>query len=172
MLEFLKARNGRGVCQLINHTNIPIHLHPKQIVGKLFSVDVNFIEPLEDPSNDKGETRTTSSKTNKEKAEDLGISLDDADLTEINKAKLLEFIGKNRDVFAKDMTELGQKYVHQHRIHTGTAHPTRQQFYRASPTMKNEIEKQTKEMLHNDIIEPSTSPWNSPVVLVKKATVK
>lgn len=97
----LKARNGRGVCQLINHTNIPIHLHHKQIVGKLFPVDVNFIEPLEDTSNDKCETRSNSSKTNKEKTEDLGISLDDADLTEVNKAKLLEFIGKNRDVFEK-----------------------------------------------------------------------
>lgn len=62
-----------------------MHLHHKQIVGKLFSVDVNFIKPLEDPSSDKCKTRTTSSKTNKEKAEDLGISLDDADLTEINK---------------------------------------------------------------------------------------
>lgn len=165
----LKARKGRGVCQLINHTNIPIHLHPKQIVGKLFPVDVNLIEPLEDSTNGQCYTRATSSKTNKEKAEDLGISLDDADLTEINKTKLLEFIGKNRDVFAKDMTELGQTSVHQHRINTGTARPTRQQFYRASPTMKNEIEKQTKEMLHDDIIEPSTSPWNSPVVLVKKS---
>lgn len=164
----LKARKGRGVCQLINHTNIPIHLHPKQIVGKLFPVDVNLIEPLEDSTNGQCYTRATSSKTNKEKAEDLGISLDDADLTEINKTKLLEFIGKNRDVFAKDMTELAQTSVHQHRINTGTARPTRQQFYRASPTMKNEIEKQTKEMLH-DIIEPSTSPWNSPVVLVKKS---
>lgn len=67
------------------------------------------------------------------------------------------------------MTELGQTCVHQHRFSTGTARPTRQQFYRASPTMKNEIEKQTKEMLHDDIIEPSTSPWNSPVVLVKKS---
>lgn len=84
----------------------------KQIVGKLFPVDVNFIEPLEDPSNDKCETRTTSSKTNKEKAEYLGISLNDADLTEINKTKLLEFIGKNRDVFAKDMTKQGQTCVH------------------------------------------------------------
>lgn len=66
------------------------------------------------------------------------------------------------------MTELGQTCVHQHRINTGTARPTRQQFYRALPTMKNEIEKQTKETLHDDIIEPSTSPWKSPVVLVKK----
>lgn len=38
--------------------------------------------------------------------------------------------------------------------------------------MKSKIEKQTKEMLHDDIKEPSTSPWNSHVVLVKKATAK
>lgn len=70
------------------------------------------------------------------------------------------------------MTELGQTSVHQHRINTGTARPTRQQFYRELQIMKNEIEKQTKEMLHDDIILTSTRPWNSPVVLMKKAAAK
>lgn len=39
-----------------------------QIVFKLFPVNVNLIEPLEDSTNGKCETRATSSKTNKEKA--------------------------------------------------------------------------------------------------------
>lgn len=64
----LKVRKGKEVCQLINHTNIRIHVHPKQIVFKLFPVNVNLIEPLEDSTNGKCETRATSSKTNKEKA--------------------------------------------------------------------------------------------------------
>lgn len=64
----LKVRKGKEVCQLINHTNIRIHVHPKQIVFKLFPVNVNLIEPFEDSTNGKCETRATSSKTNKEKA--------------------------------------------------------------------------------------------------------
>ena len=46
--------------------------------------------------------------------------------------------------------------------------PVRQLPYRASPKIEAEINKQIEEMSSSGIIEPSTSMWQSPVVMVKK----
>lgn len=43
-------------------------------------------------------------------------------------------------------------------------------FYRTSPNIELEIERQVDVMLSNDIIEQSVSPWHSPVVMVRKKT--
>ena len=59
---------------------------------------------------------------------------------------------------------------HDHRIHLlpdtvpVAVHP-----YRYSQLLKDELEKQCADMLAQGIIRPSTSPFSSPVLLVKKA---
>lgn len=46
--------------------------------------------------------------------------------------------------------------------------PVNQKPYRVSPQLKDELEKQVKEMLQKGFIQPSTNPFSSPVLLVKK----
>ncbi|WVZ89846.1 hypothetical protein U9M48_036199 [Paspalum notatum var. saurae] len=48
------------------------------------------------------------------------------------------------------------------------AQPVKVRPYRYSPAQKTEIEKQLKDMLSHGVVRPSTSPFASPVILVKK----
>ena len=77
---------------------------------------------------------------------------------------------RNSDIFATDLSQLPGCTLSKHTIHTGDAPPQRQRTYQHSPAARREIERQTADMLANDIIEPSESVWQAPVVLIKKKT--
>ena len=98
----------------------------------------------------------------------MGFDFTSSDLTLAEEKELAVFLGRNRDVFATSLQELGLTSIHQHRIDTGDARPVRQAPYRTTPEKGDEIERQVGELLESDIIEPSVSQWQSPVVLVKK----
>ena len=72
------------------------------------------------------------------------------------------------DVLASSTTDLGRTDKLQHSIYTGDAEPIRQPVRRISPHRREEVRTLLDEMLKNDVVEPSTSPWASPIVLVQK----
>ncbi|VDH94031.1 Hypothetical predicted protein [Mytilus galloprovincialis] len=137
---------------------IPVH------VGK-FKHGTTFTEGSSAPINSLSET--TSNQLCSELSE-LGFNLDNLELTVEQKQQIQNFLIQNRDIFAKDLSELGHTNLHYHTIYTGDAKPISAAPYRQSPQMRKELDKQLDEMERNNIIEESTSPWHSPVVLVKK----
>lgn len=66
-------------------------------------------------------------------------------------------------------TEIGKTNVAQHVIEVfpGTK-PIKQRYYPVSPYKQEIINAEIEHMLASDIIEPSKSPWSSPVCLVRK----
>ena len=55
-----------------------------------------------------------------------------------------------------------------HQIPTEGAQPLHQQLRQISPTQQGEVKRLLRDMVSQDVIQPSSSPWASPVVLVKK----
>ena len=62
----------------------------------------------------------------------------------------------------------GRTTLAEHHIHTGTSPPVRLAPYRLAHAHRGIIEEELKEMQECGIIEPSSSEWASPMVLVKK----
>ena len=77
---------------------------------------------------------------------------------------LLEF----EDVFASSPSEMGRTSLTRHRIDTGDTPPIRQPARRMPLVKQAEADAAVHDMLQRGIIEPSDSPWSSPVVLVRK----
>ncbi|RXN36895.1 reverse ribonuclease integrase [Labeo rohita] len=63
---------------------------------------------------------------------------------------------------------LGHTFVVRHKITLTDDTPVTSRAYRVSPLKKRIIEEEVDKMLEKGIIEPSFSPWSSPVVLVPK----
>ena len=64
--------------------------------------------------------------------------------------------------------ELGRTNKIKHSIHTGNAQPIRQPVHKVPVCQRQEMQKLLVEMHKKDVIQPSQSPWTSPVVLVRK----
>ena len=80
------------------------------------------------------------------------------------KAVITEF----SDVFALNDSELGCTDLVTHNIDTGDHKPIRQQPYRTPVIRRHKMDELVAAMQEQGIVEPSSSPWASPVVLVPK----
>ena len=85
-----------------------------------------------------------------------------------DKSKLYSLMCKYHDVFALGDRERGETDLIQLEIDTGNAPPNRQHPRRMPFSGRNEIAKQLKKMQEMTVIQPSKSPWSSPVVMVWK----
>ena len=100
--------------------------------------------------------------------DDIKLNFEQIKLTEEEKILVTHFVKQNIKRFAMKLDDLGRNRDNPHVIETGTARPLAQRYYRISPTVQQEIERQIQELLKHGLIEPSKSKWRSPVLLVKK----
>jgi hypothetical protein len=77
-------------------------------------------------------------------------------------------VHKYADAFATPDGQLGGTDLVKHSIDTGNARPIKTPYRPPTFAKRAIIDENLDKMLENDIIEPSNSPWASPVVLTKK----
>ncbi|CAG9120633.1 unnamed protein product [Plutella xylostella] len=79
-----------------------------------------------------------------------------------------EVIQRFEDISFENMG-LGRTDLINHVIDTGDASPIKQRYYYMSPERLKELNSQVDEMIELDVIEKSSSPWNSPVTMAPKS---
>ena len=82
--------------------------------------------------------------------------------------ELLALLKEYQNSFAASSSDLGRTSLVEHRINTGDAKPIKQPPRRLPMHKRAEAEEHVQQMLKDGIIEPSSSAWVSPIVLVRK----
>ena len=81
---------------------------------------------------------------------------------------MFSMLNRYEAVFSLGDTDIGLASVTEHCIRLTDDTPIYQRQRRFPPPISDELERQCKELNSLDIIEPSMSPWSSPVVPVRK----
>ncbi|GFV59312.1 transposon Tf2-9 polyprotein [Trichonephila clavipes] len=87
------------------------------------------------------------------------------ELSDEQRNKLSELLRKFSGLFTKTDKSTAAKTNVKHRIFTGDHAPINQRAYRVSPTERSIIHEEVQKMLDEGIVQPSESPWSSPIVL-------
>ena len=82
--------------------------------------------------------------------------------------KLIKLLLTNHQAFALEEGERGETDLLQFTIDTGDAAPKKQSARRMPFAVRQEVNRQLKQMMEQGVIQASSSPWASPIVLVKK----
>lgn len=99
--------------------------------------------------------------------ENVGKMIDPT-LTVMQHEALTKLLTTYHNLFDFNRRQLAQTSHVQHHIDTGAASPIHSRPYRISSVERREVREHVQDMLEKRVIEPSHSPWSSPVVLVKK----
>lgn len=144
--------------EIANLSEKPIVIHPGQALAymkRLSQNQVNFIDK-------KGEFVNQVKSTMK----NIEPNLDGTDLNHLQKKKLLELLNVFPDIF-NDKPGQTNKVKHEIKLSPGS-----QSFnlppYRIAPGRRQIVEQNLREMLQDNVIVPSKSPWASPIVLAPK----
>ena len=82
--------------------------------------------------------------------------------------QLIQLLEHYHDCFLLSEADQGRTDLVQLEIETGDATPCKQRPRRMPFTVREEVSRQLHKMQETGIIQPSSSPWSSPIVLVRK----
>eukprot|EP00794_Sanderia_malayensis_P000982 gene982-296_t len=142
---------------VLNVTQRDIQLYTRQVMG--------FLNPVGSEVTAVTDSIAPFSPTDTGQSPAVNIS---QDLSTDEQRKVKELMEEYRAIFAVNPKRPEKNKLIVHKINTNDALPVYQKTRRIPTAWETEVNNQVNEMLANNIIRPSKSPWNSPIILVKK----
>ncbi|UYV80895.1 K02A2.6-like, partial [Cordylochernes scorpioides] len=157
----ISLTNNRGKLWVVNWSP-----YPKLIPQGMHVADSAVIEDSQLCTlADCNQVETEAEHSEDPKTSDFFI---DDSLDESQKEKLRNLLKNYTDIFEFNKRKQFKDVNVKHRINTGDHLPTKQRPYRVAPRERQIIQDEVNKMEKLDIIQPSESPWASPVVLIRK----
>ena len=96
------------------------------------------------------------------------VNVDKESLSPAEARELASLLQRHQGVFSTDDNDFGMTTTVQHTIPTETTRPLKDRYRRVPPHLYQEVKDHLKTLLGKGVIRESTSPWASPIVLVRK----
>ena len=159
----ITPQDGCIPVRLVNLSSRPSIVYKGSTIGRLEVIDEVVVHTV----NQQNAVRGHNVADNKKSALWDAVS-GNVELNRMEQEQLYHLLMAYHDIFSISQEELGHTGRVQHEIHTGNSSPIRQHARRIPSGQREEARKLVQEMLKRDIIQPSSSPWSSPIVLVRK----
>ena len=149
--------------RVVNLSPTPVTLYQNTSVGTFSQLEGSALEPA---SCNRLATKKTQGQTKPMVSEQF--DLDTMDLSSPQKSKLANLLDEFSDIFSSGPEDIGRTGIVKHQIDTGNHPPIKQPPRRVPMHQQGTLRKHVEDMLQHGVVQPSTSPWAAPIVLVKK----
>ena len=102
------VRKGKAVIRLLNPTNQDIEIKGNKVLAAVSEIDKNSIYALNTAPNSEN---SDDSPEDKPKSSKFEFNLDDSDIDDAQKQRLLNLLDSNSDLFAEGLHDLGRTHL-------------------------------------------------------------
>ena len=159
------ARNAsRSQAVVVNETESPVRIRPSEVLGVAKAAQSIEARPYQKGTIPTEDTPIKTVLT----AGGLDFDMTDTQLSQQQMQIAQELLQRNHTSFSKSDNDLGRCTNITHKINLRDEQPVKQRARRIPPALYDEVRQQLRDMLNSGVIRESSSPWSSPLVLVRK----
>ena len=167
-------RSGTVHVTVVNVTNVPMRLYDGCMLGSMRKIAAKRIAACENEMPERS-YRASSMREEKDGKGEAPRNPDDEvrfqidpGLPEAERQRFVEFLERNRDILLPNSAKPSVTHVTEHHIDTGDGKPFKLPPHRHSYRDKEIIDAEVDLLLERGSIQPSESPYSSPIVVVTK----